>query len=372
MDGTDNASMRTLSTACATLGLVVFLTLACASRSAAQGQRQGPAPLEPPPPISSTMPAPELGRALDGWLAALARDGQFAGVVVVAREGLILFEKGYGLADRGRGTPIVPATRFNIASIGKIVTKSAIGQLVGAGTLALADTIGARLPAYPNPDARAATIEQLLTHRGGIADFFGPRFDPANQPFGSNADYFKYVAPQPLLFAPGTRNQYCNGCYVVLGEIIAAISGMPYERYVETRIFAPAGMKGAGFLSYADPDVAMGYTTGGGMTPLASAAAKHGRRGSAAGGAFMRAADLLAFDNALRERRLMDARMTAWVLNDQPATTGRSPGAYAVSGGAPGANGVVEANGRWTIIVLGNLDPPNASRVGAAIMRSLR
>ena len=58
--------------------------------------------------------------------------------------------------------------------------------------------------------------------------------------------------------------------------------------------------------------------------------------------------------------------------DDEPVATGRAPGSYAISGGAPGANGVVEANGRWTVVVLGNLDPPNASRLGSAIMRAAR
>src|SRR4029079_15448617 len=98
----------------------------------------------------------------------------------------------------------------------------------------------------------------------------------------ANADYFRMVAPEPLLFAPGADNRYCNGCYVVLGEIIARVSGMPYERYIAERVFTPAGMTGAGFLAYGDPNVALGYRRAG--TDLVHDKETDGRRGSAAGG----------------------------------------------------------------------------------------
>ena len=98
-------------------------------------------------------------------------------------------------------------------------TRTAIAQLIGQNKLALTDTVGKLLPDYPNEQTRAATVEQLLTMRGGIADFFGPAFDAApKSQFTSNADYFRLVANQPPLFAPGAREQYCNGCYIVLGR----------------------------------------------------------------------------------------------------------------------------------------------------------
>ena len=325
----------------------------------------------PAPPISASMPAPELVSALHGYLSPLAASGEFAGVVLVAKDGKPLFEKGYGPADRDRNVAVTPNLRFNVASIGKAFTKVAIGQLISQGKLALTDTIGAKLRDYPNPDAHGATIDQLLTHRGGIADFFGEEFDrlPKDR-FASNADYYRYVAPQPLLFPPGTRNQYCNGCYIVLGEVIAAISGMPYERYIAERVLKPAGMTGAGFLSYGDPEVAPPYTRRRGPTPT-SAIGGHGRRGSAAGGSFARAADLLAFDNAVREGRLLDERMTGWFFGGGTAGS-RTLAPYGIAGGAIGANTILESDGVWTIVVVGNMDPPNASRIGMAIKSKLR
>jgi len=186
----------------------------------------------PPPPVTASMTTEALGTALDGYLRGQAEAGAFSGTVLVARDGRVVFDKAYGLADRTRAAANAASTRFNVGSINKIFTKTAIARLMAQGRLALTDTVGALLPDYPNRDARAATVDQLLTHQAGIADFFGPAFNAApKSQFRSNADYYRFVAPQPLLFPPGTRRQYCNGCYIVLGQIVERLAGVPYERY---------------------------------------------------------------------------------------------------------------------------------------------
>jgi CubicO group peptidase (beta-lactamase class C family) len=329
----------------------------------------------PPPPVKGTMAPDELSRALDAYLGRLADSDGFAGVVLVAREGTALYERAYGLANRESKTAITPATRFNLASIGKAFTKAAIAQLIAQGKLALSDTIGSLLPEYPNAEAKGATVAQLLEHQAGIADFFGPAFAQApKERFSSNADYYRFVASQPLLFAPGSRREYCNGCYVVLGAIIERLGGVPYEEYVAKSVFARAGMKGASFLAMNDlpADAAIGYARPrpSGTAPLEANQALHGRRGSAAGGSYARAEDLLAFDNALRENRLFDAKTTAWFLGTQ-TTEGRARGPLGIAGGAPGVNAILESDGVWTVVVVGNLDPPNAGRIGKALLRQL-
>ena len=149
---------RTTSTLLTAVCLTAVLT-------ASQGRIGGPGggPPLPPPPIDAAMSAADLTRGLDGYIDRLAASGDFAGVVIVSKDGVKIFEKGYGLADRERKIANTPDLRFNIASIGKAFTRAAIAQLVGQGRLALSDTIGARLPDYPNAPAKAATIDQLLT-----------------------------------------------------------------------------------------------------------------------------------------------------------------------------------------------------------------
>jgi len=330
----------------------------------------------PPPPIRATMTPAELAAALDAYVADLAKADAFAGTVLVAKDGRLVFEKSYGLADRARKIPNTPATRFSIGSINKIFTKTLIAQLVAQGRIGFGDTIGKLLPDYPNEKARVATVEQLVSHQAGIADFFGPAFMQAPKTqFRANVDYYRFVAGMPLLFEPGTRRQYCNGCYAVLGEIIARVTGQPYEAYVAAHVFVPAGMKTAAFLQ-ADrlpADAAVGYTrrspgSGGALRDNLEA---HGMGGSAAGGAYASAADLLAFDNALREGRLLDPKMTAWMFGIEKVEPGRVRDGLGVAGGAPGMNAILDSEGPWTVVVVGNLDPPSADGLGVAIRRQL-
>ena len=338
----------------------------------------------PPPPISPGMTKAELTAALDAYLRHLSDEGRLSGVALVARDTDVWFEGAYGLAVRGertskptttqfkvgginkafkqtvveQGSDIANtvATRFNIGSINKAFTRMAIEQLVAQKKLSRSETLGALILDYPQPVSRAATIDQLLNHTAGIADFFGPVFNETPKGrFRSNEDYFRLVSQLPPTFAPGARNRYCNGCYIVLGAIVERIAKVPYERYVTEHVFAPAGMKQTGFF-HADanePGVATGYTTHGADGVLRSNVLMHGVAGSAAGGSYSTVRDLLAFVAAQRDGRLPGGGITQ------------------IAGGAPGTNAILLSEGVWTVVVLTNLDPPFGERTGEAIMRAL-
>jgi CubicO group peptidase (beta-lactamase class C family) len=338
----------------------------------------------PPPPISPAMTKAELAPALDAYLRRSSDEGRLSGVALVARDTDVWFEGAYGLAVRGerpskpvttqfkvgavkkaftqtvveQGSDIANtvATRFNICSINKAFTRMAIEQLVAQKRLSRSETLGTLIPDYPQIVSRAATIDQLVNHTAGIADFFGPVFNETPKDrFRSNEDYFRFVSELPPTFAPGARNQYCNGCYIVLGALVERIAKVPYERYVTEHVFAPAGMKQTSFV-HADanePGVATGYTTRGADGVLRSNVLMHGVAGSAAGGSYSTARDLLAFVAAQRDGRLPGGGMTQ------------------IAGGAPGTNAVLLREGAWTVVVLTNLDPPFGERTGEAIMRAL-
>jgi CubicO group peptidase (beta-lactamase class C family) len=339
------------------------------------GPGEADEPGMPSPRISGSMTDAELSAALDDYLAKLAADDVFAGVGLVAKNGKPVFEKAYGYADRANRIPNTTATRFNLGSINKAFTRTAVAQLVAQGKLAYSDTLGRLIPDYPQQETRAATIEQLLGHTAGIADFFGDTFNAAPKArFRSNEDYYRLVSNQKPLFPPGARNQYCNGCYITLGAIVQRVSGMPYEAFVAEHVFKPAGMKGTGYpqTDAIEPDVALGYTRRTDDGHLRSNVFTRGAAGSAAGGGYATAADLLAFDNALREGRLLDREASARFLGSPGAETPqRLLGPFGIGGGAPGINAALESDGVWTVVVLTNLDPPTGSRVGQAIYRAL-
>ena len=339
----------------ALVGVLLLAWLAVPRLPAQERVVVGGSPQKPfaRPPISASQSPAELEAALDAYLRPLVDADRFSGVLLLARDGKPVFHKAYGLADRSAGVPNTIDTRFNLSSLNKLFTSAAIADLKTAGRVKGDDTIGALLPDYPNPEARTATIDQLLNHRGGISDFFGPEFEamsPAR--FRSNADYFAFVAPRTLLFEPGSQRRYCNGCYIVLGEVIAKVSGMSYERFMQEKFFAPRGMADTGWLQTDVPAgrVAMGYSrrVPGHEGRLMANLFTRGASGSAAGGGFSTTGDLLTFVNA---------------------TAGRMS-AEAFAGGSPGSNTLVEGRGSWTAIVLTNLDPPAAS-VGVALLDAL-
>jgi CubicO group peptidase (beta-lactamase class C family) len=200
-------------------------------------------------------------------------------------------------------------------------------------------------------------VQQLLSHTGGLSDFFGPEFEKAAKDrFRSNADYFSFVGSLLPRFAPGARNEYCNGCYIALGAIVEKVSEMPYEQYVATHIFAPAGMTSTGYPQGdgIEPALAIGYTRRQRDGALRSNVYMHGAAGSAAGGGYSTAMDLFRYAQAGRTGRLPGAK-----------------GGLGIAGGAPGTNAVLESNDTWTVILVTNQDPPTGERLGAGIMRGL-
>ena len=350
------------------IALLAFLWAAPPS-FAQPGPGPGGGPPLPLPPITSAMTDAEIETGLGAWLDDIAlRDG-FSGVVLVAREGREVFSAAHGLANRDSRAAVTPATTFNFGSIGKAITHVAIMQLVEAGKLKLTDTVGQWLPDYPQPQTRSATIDQLLGHRGGVADFVGPAFmDMSKASLTSNAVYFGLVASRPPVFAPGEREQYCNGCYVVLGEIIARASGATYEQYVGNNVFARAGMATASFTP--PPAGAIPYGTPRPGSPLVDVSSWHGLAGNASGGSHAAARDLLALDAALRAGRLAGDGSAA-VLRADPAVADWSRSRISFAGGAPGVNALMSGGHGWTIIVLANLEPPAAERIGRAIDTAL-
>ena len=332
-----------------------ILSLSATARDVAKAVM--PAGDVPLPPLDRTLAGDEIDRRLDGYFTKLSQADVFSGVALVARSGVPVFMKAYGLADRDRKIANTIRTRFNIGSINKEFTQTAIRQLVRDGKLSTDDTLGKFFPDYPQAASRTATVQQLLTHRGGLSDFFGPEFNKAAKDrFASNADYFKFVSGLPPNFAPGERNQYCNGCYIALGAIVEKVSGMPYEKYVAQNIFGRAEMTSTGYPRSDQPadDIAIGYTRREGDGSLRRNTSMHGVTGSAAGGGYSTALDLLTYVKAVRSGRF----------------PGNDPG-VGIAGGAPGTNAIVEARGEWVVIVLTNFDPPTGERIGIALADAL-
>lgn len=344
--------------------------IASLSIEAGAGGGEGAAlPPLPPPPIKPDMPQGELAAKLDAWLAPLVTNDAFAGVVLVAKQGTPVFHRAYGPAHREKKSPANTDTAYDVASIGKSFTQVAVAKLIQQGKLKLTTKVGDVIPDYPNAVSRAATVAQLIEMQGGIADAFGPEFARADRTkFTSNHAYYLHVASLPARFAPGAKREYCNGCYIVLGEMVERLARQRFEDFVQANVLTPAGMSRSGYFNRANlpANVAIPYDRlKGPAAPYESTLDMHGATGSGAGGVFATTKDLLAFNNALRQGRLLNPEMTAWILR------GDANAKMSIAGGTPGTNAELDSDGSWVVIVAANVSPPIAENIASAITSAL-
>lgn len=186
-------------------------------------------------------------------------DGDVPGAsVLVLRDGHVVERASYGLADLEARVPVTPRTNFRLASMTKQFTAAAIGILARRGALSYDDPITRFLPALP-PYARAISIRQLLTHTSGLIDYEDLIPNERSEQV-SDLDVLHMVEKTDhTLFPPGTKYQYSNTGYVLLGLIVANASGMPFGEFLKREIFEPLGMRGTQMGPPAH-DRAYGYT----------------------------------------------------------------------------------------------------------------
>lgn len=312
------------------------------------------------PPLTSEQLLTEIASCLD----AHSKADDFSGVVLVARDGKPVFFKAYGFADAGLKTPNKLDTKFNLGSINKKFTEMGIEMLIAQGKVSYTDTLGKFLPDYPNKEAASkVTVGHLLKMQGGIGDFFGEAFDATpKDKLRHNNDFIPLFANEKLHFEPGTNSEYSNGGYILLGAVIEKASGMDYYDFMRKNIFTPAGMSNTDWYEADErtPNLAEGYTLEG-VTENNRRSNVFSRpaRGSAAGGGYSTAEDLLKFVNAAAAGQF-------------GAASNRARG-LGIAGGAPGINAALESDlkGGYTVIVLSNYDPPSAERVARELRQMI-
>lgn len=174
-----------------------------------------PRPAEFPLPH---LPEKQLLAELHKRLAADAAADRFSGAALVARSGSPVFAEALGFADRASKKPNTIKTRFRLGSMNKMFTAVATLQLVQSGKLELNAPIGRYLTDYPNQDvASKVTIHHLLTHTGGTGDFFGPEFEQHRLELRTINDYIKLFGARGLAFEPGSKWEYSNYGFLLLG-----------------------------------------------------------------------------------------------------------------------------------------------------------
>lgn len=197
------------------------------------------------------------GARLDSYLQRLADYG-FSGIVLVARNGQPVLEKGYGLADREHGRPFTPDTVVDLGSITKQFTAAAILKLEVEGKLTVQDPITRFFKSVP-PDKAGIRLHHLLTHSAGLESDFGDDFDPI-----SREEIIRRALGSKLRSSPGQLYHYSNTGYSLLAAVVELVSGQGYEAYLQEHLFRPAGMSRTGYRlpGWRPEELAQGYQRG--------------------------------------------------------------------------------------------------------------
>jgi CubicO group peptidase (beta-lactamase class C family) len=174
--------------------------------------------------------------------------------IVVRRDGVVVHQAGYGLTAPDTGSALTPATPFYLASVSKLFTAATVLQLVEAGKLALGDSAGRYLAGLPS-GARRVTIRQLLTHTSGIPDYYGA-LDFAKLRMLDNAAALDTIRRhgEPS-FPPGDHHAYSNSNYILLAEIVRAVTGRSLPEVATDGSLRRVGLGSTGYLDGPDEPV---------------------------------------------------------------------------------------------------------------------
>jgi CubicO group peptidase (beta-lactamase class C family) len=187
-------------------------------------------------PVSSSATARDT---VDRFVSAEMERMGIPGVsLAVVRAGKVIKVAGYGIADLEHGIPVTPQTVFKIGSVSKQFLATGIMLLVQDGRLGIDDPVAKHFPGTPD-SWRDITLRHFLTHTSGVLRE-GPAFDALRvQP---DSIVIRSAFERPLVFPTGSKYQYCNVCYFTLADVIARVSGKPWDVFLAERVFRPMGM----------------------------------------------------------------------------------------------------------------------------------
>ena len=263
---------------------------------------------------ASNAEVPNLMRSLDSLFAAYDNPDRPGAGVLVVRDGQVLASRSYGLADNDRRVAADERTNYRLASLTKQFTAAAIMLLARDGRLRYDDRVSDLLPGMP-AHARDVTIRHLLTHTSGLRAYedFVPRGQTEQV---KDRDVLTLIQrADSLYFAPGSAHRYSNTGYALLALVVERLSGQPYARFLDERIFRPAGMTGtvayeAGISTV--PNRAFGYTIRNDAVVPSDQSSTSAVLGD--GGVYSSLHDMLAWDRVLDARTVLrDAELReAW------------------------------------------------------------
>lgn len=318
---------------------------------------------------SASVVAQSSEQKLDELLSIYTKMEKFNGSVLVARNGELLLDKGYGWQDITSGTANTVRSQFQVGSVTKQFTTAVIMKLQEQGKLKTTDKLSKFFPGYPKGDS--ITIEHLMTHTSGIYSYTNNEDFMKNEvtKYHQRDEMMALFKDKPLEFSPGKDWSYSNSGFVLLGYIIEKVTGKPYEKNVREIIFQPTGMNASGFdfTHLKGADKAIGYLSYSGKTsplaPIVDSTASY-----SAGAIYSTTHDLYKWTQAVMAQKIISA--ASWKSSFTPKLNNYAYGwgvdslegqpAMQHSGGIHGFNSnlVILPEQKISIILLSNVNTP--------------
>lgn len=194
---------------------------------------------------------PDLQKQIDALFQEFDNDSNPGYALGIIRDGKLIYQRGYGIANLDYAIPITPRSVFNVASLAKQFTAACIGILIMEGKLSLDDPLKKHISEFPDYQKGPVRLKHLIYMTSGIKEYYRcPR--PGGRDWHS--DYFSVsdairasLSQAELQFAPGSRWEYSNVNYMLLAEIVARLSGITFAEFAEQHIFQPLGMTNTHF-----------------------------------------------------------------------------------------------------------------------------
>jgi CubicO group peptidase (beta-lactamase class C family) len=336
----------------------------------------------------SAVRAESIQSQIDAICAPLANDRLPGLAVLVRKDGQTVFERGYGVRDLQTHSKIDPTTDFRLASFTKQFTAMATMLLVHDGKLRYDEPLTEVYPDFP-AYGRNITVRHLLTHTSGLPDYedlMGSKWTDTHQI--QDAEVLDLLKQQSAgKFAPGTSWSYSNSGFVMLGLIVAKVSGQSFGQFLHNRIFEPLYMSGT--LVYVNgqnsvPNRAFGHSKKGDAFEQTDQSSTSATQGD--GGIYSNLRDLAKWDAALDKHTLLSQREMQPALTPVKVPNPSEPVSYGFgwfldpyegnrrmwhSGTTTGFRTVIDrfVDPRLTIVILSNRTDLDPTELALKLMR---
>lgn len=259
----------------------------------------------------------KLTHTIDNYLNRHFDNKKFNGNLLIAKGDSVMYSKSFGLANREFGIANSDSTKFLIGSITKPFTAMGILILEKEGKININEKLSKYFPNFQN--AERITIEQLLTHTSGLADYRNlPSWkEDSKSDSTTPLATIRKMSSQPLLFQPGTNFRYSNVGYILLGLIIEKVSEMSFASFIEEKILQPLRLDYTGIINNQDfvPNLASGYSSS--PKEILKAEYINYRQPFSSGNMYSTNADLWKFTKAVLNAKLVSAEKTKQIFTSR-------------------------------------------------------